>query len=81
MKQSSIKYLIIRIKELKWKDLDPHCNYHGNKGKEIKILISLRPWYCLEYPITNIDLPINAWQVKILTDIGPDWLWIDYLKL
>ena len=33
------------------------------------------------YLITKMDLPINAWQVKVLTNIEPDWLWIDYLKL
>ena len=26
-----------------------------------------------------MDLPINAWQVKVLTDIGP-WLTLDRLS-
>ena len=50
-------------------------------GEEIKRLILLKVWSYLEYLITKMDLPINAQQIKVLTDTGPDSLYIDYLKL
>ena len=50
-------------------------------GSEIKRLISLKLWYYFEHLITKMDQPITAQWIKILTDTGPHWLYIEYLKM